>query len=113
MPLFAIPFPAIDPIAVSIGPFAIHWYALAYVFGFLGCWAYASALVRNNRLWGDTPHPTSRPLPEVRLRELRATHPDPDNVRRLLHALDVELDLAEGPAALHAVLDTPNGPVAL
>ena len=40
MPLFAIPFPAIDPIAVAIGPFAIRWYALAYIVGLLTGWRY-------------------------------------------------------------------------
>lgn len=37
-----IPFPHIDPIALSIGPLHIHWYALAYLTGFLGGWAYAA-----------------------------------------------------------------------
>jgi phosphatidylglycerol---prolipoprotein diacylglyceryl transferase len=40
MPLFAIPFPAIDPIAVAIGPFAVRWYALAYIVGLLIGWRY-------------------------------------------------------------------------
>src|SRR5213083_2066687 len=35
MPLFAIPFPAIDPVAIAIGPLAIRWYALAYIIGLL------------------------------------------------------------------------------
>jgi phosphatidylglycerol---prolipoprotein diacylglyceryl transferase len=30
-----IAFPVIDPVAISIGPFAIRWYALAYVAGIL------------------------------------------------------------------------------
>jgi phosphatidylglycerol:prolipoprotein diacylglycerol transferase len=60
--MLVLPFPAIDPVAVSIGPFVVRWYALAYVFGFLCCWLYASALIRNNRLWGDTPHPTPESL---------------------------------------------------
>ena len=34
MPFFAIPFPMIDPVLVAIGPFAIRWYALAYIVGF-------------------------------------------------------------------------------
>jgi hypothetical protein len=63
--------------------------------------------------WGDTPHPTSRPLPEVRLREFTGTHPDPEAVRTLLSALGVRLDVTPGPAGLYAVLDTPNGAVAL
>ena len=33
-----IPFPAIDPVAVRLGPIAIRWYALAYVVGLLGAW---------------------------------------------------------------------------
>ena len=40
----ALAFPAIDPIAIEIGPFAIRWYALAYIAGILGGWRYASAL---------------------------------------------------------------------
>ncbi len=52
MPLLALPFPAIDPILIQIGPFAVRWYALAYIVGiFLGWW-YAKRLVANPRLWG-------------------------------------------------------------
>ncbi len=40
MPLFAIPFPAISPVAIAIGPFAIRWYALAYITGLLIGWRY-------------------------------------------------------------------------
>src|SRR5437763_1825474 len=52
MPLYVIPFPAIDPVLVSIGPVAIRWYALAYIVGILGGWLYARAIVRSQRLWG-------------------------------------------------------------
>ena len=52
MPFFVIPFPAFDPVLVHIGPLAIRWYALAYIFGILLGWFYARALVRNDRLWG-------------------------------------------------------------
>ena len=38
--LFAIPYPAIDPILVSFGPFAIRWYALAYITGLVVGWRY-------------------------------------------------------------------------
>src|SRR5215472_11778369 len=44
MPLFAIAFPAIDPIAVSLGPFAIRWYALAYIVGLIIGWRYCLIL---------------------------------------------------------------------
>jgi phosphatidylglycerol---prolipoprotein diacylglyceryl transferase len=42
--MFLIPYPAIDPIAVSLGPFAIRWYALAYIAGLLIGWRYCLAL---------------------------------------------------------------------
>jgi phosphatidylglycerol---prolipoprotein diacylglyceryl transferase len=42
--MFTIPFPAIDPVAVSLGPFAIRWYALAYIAGLLIGWRYCLAL---------------------------------------------------------------------
>ena len=44
MPLFSIPFPAIDPVAVAIGPFVIRWYALAYIAGLLIGWRYCLVL---------------------------------------------------------------------
>jgi phosphatidylglycerol:prolipoprotein diacylglycerol transferase len=55
MPLLALPFPAIDPVLVSIGPFAIRWYALAYIAGILLGWFYARRLIANPRLWGGEP----------------------------------------------------------
>ena len=36
--LLALPFPAIDPVLVEFGPFAIRWYALAYIVGILIGW---------------------------------------------------------------------------
>jgi phosphatidylglycerol:prolipoprotein diacylglycerol transferase len=30
-----IPFPAINPVLISIGPFSIRWYALAYIVGII------------------------------------------------------------------------------
>jgi phosphatidylglycerol:prolipoprotein diacylglycerol transferase len=44
MPLFAIPFPAINPVAIALGPFAIRWYALAYIVGLLIGWRYCLML---------------------------------------------------------------------
>lgn len=55
MPILVIPFPAIDPILVSFGPFAIRWYALAYVAGLLFGWWYVRRLVATERLWPPGP----------------------------------------------------------
>lgn len=40
-------FPYIDPVAFAVGPLQIHWYALAYLTGFLGGWYYAVRLLRS------------------------------------------------------------------
>jgi phosphatidylglycerol:prolipoprotein diacylglycerol transferase len=45
-----VPFPDFDPILIQIGPFAIRWYALAYVAGILIGWRYVVTLVRNPHL---------------------------------------------------------------
>ena len=47
-----IPYPAIDPILISIGPFAVRWYALAYIVGIIVGWFYARAIVASEKLWG-------------------------------------------------------------
>ena len=52
MPVLVIPYPAFDPVLVHLGPFAIRWYALAYIFGILIGWGYARYLVQSKTLWG-------------------------------------------------------------
>jgi phosphatidylglycerol---prolipoprotein diacylglyceryl transferase len=52
MPLLVIPYPDFDPVLVQLGPFAIRWYALAYIFGILIGWAYARLLIRSEKIWG-------------------------------------------------------------
>ncbi|MBN8534149.1 MAG: prolipoprotein diacylglyceryl transferase [Rhizobiales bacterium] len=44
-------FPDFDPVAFSIGPFAVRWYALAYILGLMLGWYYARRLAGNARLW--------------------------------------------------------------
>ncbi len=44
--MLAIPYPAIDPVLIQIGPFAIRWYALAYIAGLLLGWRYCLALCK-------------------------------------------------------------------
>lgn len=51
MSLYALPFPAIDPVLVSVGPFSLRWYALAYIAGILLGWWYALRLIGNAALW--------------------------------------------------------------
>ncbi len=53
-PLFAIPFPAFDPVAIRLGPLAIRWYALAYLAGLVLGWLLAKRLVRRPG-WSLTP----------------------------------------------------------
>ena len=55
MPLFVIAFPSFDPVLISFGPFAIRWYALAYIVGILLGWLYARAIIRREALWGSPP----------------------------------------------------------
>jgi phosphatidylglycerol:prolipoprotein diacylglycerol transferase len=52
MPSFTLPFPNFDPVLIQLGPFAIRWYALAYIVGILLGWLYARAIIRNQKLWG-------------------------------------------------------------
>jgi phosphatidylglycerol---prolipoprotein diacylglyceryl transferase len=44
--MLTIPYPAIDPVLIEIGPFAIRWYALAYIAGLLLGWRYCVSLAR-------------------------------------------------------------------
>jgi phosphatidylglycerol:prolipoprotein diacylglycerol transferase len=60
MPLFVLPYPAIDPVLIHLGPFAVRWYALAYIAGLLLGWRYALHLVGAARLWGPAGAPASR-----------------------------------------------------
>ena len=60
MSLLTIAFPVFDPIAIAIGPFAVRWYALAYIGGIVLGWIYARALLKNEKLWGG-PAPISLP----------------------------------------------------
>lgn len=57
MTVLAMPLPVIDPVAISLGPLAIRWYALAYVAGLVLGWRLMIVLARH------TPHsPTQRQI---------------------------------------------------
>jgi phosphatidylglycerol---prolipoprotein diacylglyceryl transferase len=51
MPLFAIPYPVIDPVAVNLGPLPLRWYALAYIGGFVLGWAYLRVIAGRDAFW--------------------------------------------------------------
>ena len=57
--MLALAFPHIDPVAVEIGPFAVRWYALAYVVGILLGWWVMIRLAAK-------PGPDGKPLMERR-----------------------------------------------
>jgi phosphatidylglycerol---prolipoprotein diacylglyceryl transferase len=44
--MLVIPYPNIDPVLIEIGPFAIRWYALAYIAGLLMGWRYCVGMAR-------------------------------------------------------------------
>lgn len=48
-----MPFPNIDPVAFSVGPFAVRWYALAYLAGVLLGALYGARLLARRSLWAQ------------------------------------------------------------
>ncbi|MEC9139897.1 MAG: prolipoprotein diacylglyceryl transferase family protein, partial [Pseudomonadota bacterium] len=54
-----MPFPSLDPVIFEIGPFALRWYALAYIAGLILGWRYVIMLSQSARLWPQGP-PASR-----------------------------------------------------
>ncbi|MGD9656122.1 MAG: prolipoprotein diacylglyceryl transferase [Methylocystis sp.] len=66
MPIFVLPFPVIDPVAVNIGPLPLRWYALAYIGGFVFGWLVLRALVANDALWRrGQPRPSRESLDDL------------------------------------------------
>ncbi|MEZ0001173.1 prolipoprotein diacylglyceryl transferase [Sinorhizobium fredii] len=57
--LAILPFPEIDPVILTIGPLAVHWYGLAYVAGILLGWFYARRIAQNSSLWRNDSPPLS------------------------------------------------------
>jgi phosphatidylglycerol:prolipoprotein diacylglycerol transferase len=52
--MFAFVFPPLDPVAMSLGPIVVRWYALAYLAGFVLGWRYCLWLSARNPK-GPTP----------------------------------------------------------
>ena len=47
-----LPFPAINPVLIHLGPLAIRWYALAYIVGIIAGWFYARTIIASEKFWG-------------------------------------------------------------
>ena len=59
-------FPNFDPVILHLGPFAIRWYALAYIAGILAGWGYGHHLATRPALWA----PRAAPLNKVQIDDL-------------------------------------------
>jgi phosphatidylglycerol:prolipoprotein diacylglycerol transferase len=56
-----VPFPEFDPVIFQIGPFALRWYALAYVVGIVLGWLYGVRLIKTPALWRGGQPPATQP----------------------------------------------------
>ncbi len=56
-----MPFPNIDPVAFAVGPFAVHWYGIAYLLGVALGAAYGQTLLARKDLWKDDRPPFDAP----------------------------------------------------
>jgi hypothetical protein len=64
--------------------------------------------------WGSSPHPAATAPQGARLVALRAEHPDPATVTRILRVLGVDMTVVRGASpALIAVIECPKGKVEL
>jgi hypothetical protein len=60
--------------------------------------------------WGEAPHPSTTSAPGCRLVSLTAEHPNAEGIRRMLKALEVDLEVKDGPyPRLVARIATPKG----
>jgi len=64
-PLFAIPFPHIDPVLIELGPLVVRWYSLAYIMGLILGWLYVRSLSATPIYWKK-----SSPLKTIQLDDL-------------------------------------------
>ena len=55
-----VPYPAIDPVAIHLGPLPIRWYSLAYIAGIGVGWWYALSLLKKSPLWPPAGPPVSK-----------------------------------------------------
>jgi hypothetical protein len=64
--------------------------------------------------WGTSPHPAASAVKGAKLVGLRAEHPDPKEIRRILEAVGIDLPVTQGPKpVLIAIIECPKGRVEL
>ena len=64
--------------------------------------------------WGSSPHPSATAAKGVTLASLRAEHPDPERVQKMLKQLGLELVVTRGATpSLVATFNSPKGQVVL
>lgn len=64
--------------------------------------------------WGATAHPSATSAQGATLRSLRITHPDPERIRAVFDALELDLAVDTGPQpGLHALIEGPAGTLTL
>ncbi len=90
MPLLAIPYPQIDPVLISFGPFsiggleigplAIRWYSLAYIAGLLLGWRYILRLLNTPALWPSLSKPAGKKKKAAPAPDLPASRLDIDDL---------------------------------
>lgn len=55
-----VPYPAIDPVALHLGPLPIRWYSLGYIVGIGLGWWYALGLIKKPALWPQSGPPVNK-----------------------------------------------------
>lgn len=65
--MFVIAFPQIDPVLIAFGPFAIRWYALAYLAGLIIGWRLAFMIAARQTLWGERTPPSAEAIDDLLL----------------------------------------------
>lgn len=65
LPVLSLSFPQIDPVLVQLGPFAVRWYALAYIAGILGGWWLGARMAARDYLFAPQPAPGKAALDDM------------------------------------------------
>ena len=65
-----LPYPAINPVLVHLGPFAIRWYAIAYIVGLLLGWWLVLKQIAQKSLWANPPFKGKAPANDEEVGDL-------------------------------------------